>query len=66
MLKVNGRQTPSGGKSSHCLWQGQLKKRIWQAFNRKPISQLNRNLSKKSPLIKIAYFIPIIKQTSPP
>ena len=25
ILKVNGRQTPSKGKSSHCLWQGQLK-----------------------------------------
>ena len=22
---VNGRQTPSDGKSSHCLWQGELK-----------------------------------------
>jgi hypothetical protein len=26
MLKVNGRQTPSDGKSSHCLWQGELKR----------------------------------------
>jgi hypothetical protein len=26
MWKVNGRQTPSDGKSSHCLWQGELKK----------------------------------------
>ena len=25
MWKVNGRQTPSDGKSSHCLWQGELK-----------------------------------------
>ena len=25
MRKVNGRQTPSDGKSSHCLWQGELK-----------------------------------------
>ena len=24
MWKVNGRQTPSDGKSSHCLWQGEL------------------------------------------
>ena len=24
MGKVNGRQTPSYGKSSHCLWQGEL------------------------------------------
>ena len=23
--KVNGRQTPSDGKSSHCLWKGELK-----------------------------------------
>ena len=26
MWKVNRRQTPSDGKSSHCLWQGELKK----------------------------------------
>ena len=25
MWKVNGRQMPSDGKSSHCLWQGELK-----------------------------------------
>jgi hypothetical protein len=25
MGKVNGRRTPSDGKSSHCLWQGELK-----------------------------------------
>jgi hypothetical protein len=25
MWKVNGRWTPSDGKSSHCLWQGELK-----------------------------------------
>ena len=24
MWKVNGRRTPSGGKSSNCLWQGEL------------------------------------------
>jgi hypothetical protein len=24
MWKVNGRQTPSDGKISHCLWQGEL------------------------------------------
>jgi len=24
MWKVNGRRTPSDGKSSHCLWQGEL------------------------------------------
>ena len=27
MWKVNGRRTPSDGKSSHCLWQGELIKR---------------------------------------
>jgi hypothetical protein len=26
MRKVNGRRTASDGKSSHCLWQGELKK----------------------------------------
>ena len=25
MWKVNGRHMPSDGKSSHCLWQGELK-----------------------------------------
>jgi hypothetical protein len=25
MWKVNGRWAPSDGKSSHCLWQGELK-----------------------------------------
>jgi hypothetical protein len=25
MWKVNGQRTPSDGKSSHCLWQGELK-----------------------------------------
>jgi hypothetical protein len=28
MWKVNGWQTPSDGKSSHCLWQGELKMRL--------------------------------------
>jgi hypothetical protein len=27
MWKVNGRRTPSDGKSSHCLWQGELKRK---------------------------------------
>jgi hypothetical protein len=26
MWKVNGRRMPSDGKSSHCLWQGELKR----------------------------------------
>jgi hypothetical protein len=26
--KFNGRQTTSDGKSSHCLWQGELQKKI--------------------------------------
>ena len=26
MWKVNGRQTPSDGKSSYCIWQGELKR----------------------------------------
>jgi hypothetical protein len=32
MWKVNGRRTPSDGKSSHCLWQGELKKSKGTAF----------------------------------
>ena len=27
MRKVDGRRTPSDGKSSHCLWQGELNMR---------------------------------------
>ena len=35
MWKVNGRQTPSDGKSSHCLWQGELIKEIrWRKVYR--------------------------------
>ena len=32
MWKVNGRQMPSDGKSSHCLWQGELKitEKYWE------------------------------------
>ena len=30
MWKVNGRRTPSDGKSSHCLWQGELKNNYLQ------------------------------------
>jgi hypothetical protein len=29
MWKVNGRRTPSDGKSSDCLWQGELKIKIY-------------------------------------
>jgi hypothetical protein len=37
MRNVNGRRTPSDGKSSHCLWQGELKKNkqikmFWNGF----------------------------------
>ena len=28
MWKVNGRRTPSDGKSSHCHWQGELKMKL--------------------------------------
>ena len=27
----DGRRTPSDGKSSHCLWQGELKTMLWRA-----------------------------------
>ena len=30
MWKVNGRWTTSDGKSSHCLWQGELKKKLYK------------------------------------
>jgi hypothetical protein len=33
MWKVNGRQTPSDGKSSHCLWQGELKKKSYNKYD---------------------------------
>ena len=39
MWKVNGRRTPNDGKSSHCLWQGELKTEscINQTLNKVPI-----------------------------
>ena len=33
MWKVNRRRTPSDGKSSHCLWQGELKSKL-KEFNK--------------------------------
>jgi hypothetical protein len=33
MLKANGRQMPSDGKSSLCLWQGELKKNYYATFH---------------------------------
>jgi hypothetical protein len=33
MWKVNGRRTPSDGKSSRCLWQGELKNSIYFGKN---------------------------------
>ena len=35
MWKVNGRQKTGDGKSSHCLWQGQLKKRQYLILGNK-------------------------------
>ena len=32
MWKVNGQRTPSDGKISPCLWQGELKNRITAAI----------------------------------
>jgi hypothetical protein len=40
MWKVNGRRTPSDGKSSHFLWQGELNQRLPGACNRSPGSKL--------------------------
>ena len=38
MRKVNERRTTSDGKSSHCLWQGELKRiSHWQKQGKKPI-----------------------------
>ena len=31
MWKVNGRRMSSDGKSSHCLWQGELKIKLWSS-----------------------------------
>ena len=36
MWKVNRRRTPSDGKSSHCLWQGELKIRYVYFINPSP------------------------------
>jgi hypothetical protein len=38
MRKVNGQQMPSDGKSSHCLWQGELKIEIISNIDIFPIS----------------------------
>ena len=40
MRKVNERRMPSDGKSSHCLWQGELNQRLPGACNRSPGSKL--------------------------
>ena len=32
MWKYNGRRMPSDGKSSHCLWQGELTKGLLKHF----------------------------------
>jgi hypothetical protein len=45
MWKVNGRRTPSDGKSSHCLWQGELKMFVGSILGRFSI--------------KIAHLVPI-------
>ena len=46
MWKVNGRRTPSDGKSSHCLWQGELKsdriKLVWWSQT-SPLSEMIRS-----------------------
>jgi hypothetical protein len=44
MWKVNGRQTPSDGKSSHCLWQGKLKTQ-WVLTQHWSLKILNRGIS---------------------
>ena len=44
MWKVNGRQTPSDGKSSHCLWQGKLKTQ-WVLAQHWSLKILNRGIS---------------------
>ena len=41
MWKVNGRRTTSDGKSSHCLWQGELK---MEMFIKKIIYELNKRI----------------------
>ena len=38
MWNVNRRRMPSDGKSSHCLWQGELKVHMnWTSFKRSPV-----------------------------
>ena len=39
-LTHDRRRTPSDGKSSHCLWQGELNQRLPGACNRSPGSKL--------------------------
>ena len=44
MWKVNGRRTPSDGKSSHCLWQGELKSNhnLWTTNNTYTVMTANQ------------------------
>jgi hypothetical protein len=48
MWKVNGQQMPSDGKSSHCLWQSELKKTLKTRGSQEPvIAHLVFNLTSK-------------------
>jgi hypothetical protein len=61
-LTDDRQRTPSDGKSSHCLWQGELKKHLAKSSPLKLLDQMNRNLvgsiyGRSS--IKNAHFVPI-------
>ena len=66
MWKVNGRRMPSDGKSSHCLWQGELKIGHWFLISLKQykLQQISwntsdRNFSKEFNRIKLHIYISI-------
>ena len=66
MWKVNGRRMPSDGKSSHCLWQGELKIGHWFLISLKQykLQQIcwntsDRNFSKEFNRIKLHIYISI-------
>ena len=48
MWKVNGRRTPSDGKSSLCLWQGELKRQKDKQRSTKHTPTCNLSIEKKN------------------
>jgi hypothetical protein len=54
MRKVNGRLMPSDGKSSPCLWQGELKKGL---FSKRKPEKINCKRKKECGKILLIYLV---------